>query len=81
MFYADREAQDKKMEEEVLEDVCGDAEEIHESYQRYKDLRSVHCMAGQDLLEHITEWETVYARACERWFELNEMWKAFTSWR
>ena len=46
-------------------EVCGEAEDIHLCYQSYKDLRSVHCMAGQDLLEHITEWETVYARACE----------------
>jgi len=65
------------MEVEVLEDVSGDAEEVHECYQSYKDLKSVHCMAGQDLLEYITEWENVYARACERGLELNERWKAF----
>ena len=59
----------------TLESIYGD-DEVLECYLRFRELELKQRTVGQDILEYISEWETVYGRAKDRGVTLEEKCKA-----
>ena len=60
----------------TLETIYG-ADEVLESYFRFRDLELKQRSVGQDILEYISEWESLYLRAKDKGVTLQENVKAF----
>ena len=60
----------------TLETVYG-SDEVLESYLLFRDLEMKQRLVGQDVMEYLSEWETLYLRAKDKGITLDETVKAF----
>ena len=59
-----------------LEEILG-KDEVLEAYIAFKELELKQRLVGQDVIEYVTEWDTLYLRAKSKGIELHETVKSF----